>query len=147
MRRLVFSPIGLILISVVLMLASISEIHTDRAFAARAISATVEPPAQYKEIVHVKNGQPTSREEKANISFSDEEGRLVTLVNRYLPPYVLRQFQSGERVTILYLPEDPQKTRFPGEKIPTGITNVVIPGVFLALGLIWYAVRRSARGS
>jgi hypothetical protein len=147
MLRLLFSPIGLILISVLFMLTSISEIHTDRAFASRGKSATVDPPAQYKEIIHSKNGQPTSREEKADISFSTEDGRPVTLADRYLPPQVLQQFQNGEKVTILYLAEDPKSTRFPGEKIPTEIRDVVIPGIFLALGLIWYVVRRSSRGN
>ncbi len=78
-----FSPIALILISALFMVTSISEIHTDRAFASRGKSAVVDPPPQYKEIIHSKNGQPTSREEKANISFSAEDGRSVTLADRY----------------------------------------------------------------
>lgn len=145
MRRLLFSPIALILISALFMVTSISEIHTDRAFASRGKSAVVDPPPQYKEIIHSKNGQPTSREEKANISFSAEDGRPVTLADRYLPPAVLRQFQNGEKVTILYLPENPRSTRFPGEKNPTESRDVVIPGIFMALGLVWYGVRRSSR--
>ena len=147
MRRLLFSPIGVILISVLFMLTSISEIRTDRAFASRGKSVTVDPPPQYKEITYSKNGHPTSRAEKANISFSTEDGRPVTLADRYLPPYVLQQFQSGEKVTILYLPEDPKTTRFPGEKNPTEIRDVVIPGIFLALGLVWFVIRRSSRGN
>ena len=147
MQRLLFSPIGLILISVLFMFTSISEMHTDRAFASRGKSATVDPPSQYKEITHSKNGQPTSREEKANISFSTEDGRPVMLIDRYLPPSVLQQFQSGEKVTILYLADNPNSTRFPGEKNPTETRDVVIPGIFLVLGLIWFAVRRSSRAN
>jgi len=147
MRRLLFTPIGLILISVIFMMTSISEIHTDRAFASRGKSAIVNPPSQYKEIVHSKNGQATSREEKADISFSTEDGRPVTLTDRYLPPSVLQQFQNGEKVTILYMADDPSKTRFPGEKNPTETRDVVIPGIFLVLGLIWFGVRRSSQRS
>jgi hypothetical protein len=146
MRSLLFSPIGLIVISIAFMLISIGEIHTDRAFASRGIPVSVEPPATYKEIVHSKNGQAVSREEKADLTFSTEDGRAVTLTDRYLPPDVLRQFQKGQKVTILYLSNDPKQTRFPGEKNPTEMRDVFIPGIFLVLGLIWYWVRRSSQG-
>jgi hypothetical protein len=147
MRLLLFSPIGLIQNSLLEKITSMNEIHTDRAFASRGKAAIVDPPSQYKEITYSKNGQPTSREEKANISFSTEDGRPVMLIDRYLPPAVLQQFQSGQKVTILYLADDPNSTRFPGEKNPTEMRDVFIPGIFLVLGLIWYAVRRSSRAN
>lgn len=146
MGRLLFSPIGLIVISVVFMITSISEIRTDRAFASRGKPAMVEPILKYKEIVNSKKGRPVNREEKADISFTTQDGRSVTLVDRYLPPDVLRQFQNGEGVSIIYLPEDPKSTRFPSEKIPTGMSGVYIPGIFLVLGIIWFLVRRSSQG-
>jgi hypothetical protein len=80
---------------------------------------------------------------KGEVTFRTKAGKTVTVPSRGLPLGLLDAVQSGQTVTIWYLPEKPTTIRFADRNKPANEEKIF--GIFLAVLGGYYVVRAARR--
>jgi Protein of unknown function (DUF3592) len=142
----VLKPILLMLAGIAC--ASWGIIHTidDKAFNERGKEAAVKPIEQYTEITKKKYGQPESTRYEVFLTFTTEDGQSVS-VRKSISLQLLQDLVSGKKVTITYLPEDPEKNRFDHERKAIGTGMLWFSSALFLVGLIWFLIRSKSESA
>jgi len=128
LRKLLFGVASLILGCV--FMASYLEIHSDIAQVQRdGKAAEIEPLVTY-----TKRTQKFISTFTAEIHFKTEQGEAIRLRHKEIPSEVIDVANQGRPVSILYLPSEPTRARFPQESASLLILGCGL--FFLIVGLV-----------
>lgn len=133
-------PFFVMLIGLVFTVVGIKRSMDDKAFEKRGKEAVVQPLESYTRITRKQGVSTRSVEYKGNLTFVTDSGQSVT-VEKSIPEALLQDLQSGRKVVILYLPDDPYKNRFGTELGIVGAGEVWFFGSVFLVGLVWFRIR------